>query len=453
MLIFTRDNNFNFCHPLEMLLIYSPSTTPRLRYILEIIFRDFLGIEYAFTTDANKFGFYSGPKLNYSEEVFGSEMFIYSTRLLFEKGIRDQQISVIDWQDTKAFFATHPKYYIPFDLFAASFYLLTRYEEYLPHRRDVHGRFDVRDSLAFQKGFLHKPVVDIYVEALKEMLLSAYPKMEFPERKFTFISTVDIDNAWAYKEKGTLRTGGALLRSLLHFEFKEFAERVMVLLSYKKDPFDTYDYLFAIQQQYKFKSIYFFLLGDYGENDKNVSTSRKKFQSLIKSIADYNEVGIHPSYASNTLTSRIRLEQLRLQKIIKSNVTKSRQHFLKLEFPETYRNLVECDITDDYTMGYASEPGFRAGTSCTFRYYDLEYECMAPLKIHPFVVMDATLNFYKKIQPAEVMSYVGPLISEIKKLNGTFTILWHNESLGGKKPWEGWENVYGEIIKAAKNGS
>lgn len=433
-----------------MLLIYSPSTSPRLRYILDVIFRDFLEIEYSFTSDADQFGFHSGPKLNYSEQAFGNELFIYSTRLLFEKGIRDQQISVFDWQETKALFATHPKYELPFDLFAASFYLLTRYEEYLPHRRDVHGRFDARDSLAFQKGFLHQPVVDIYALKLKELIQSHHPDLKFPQRTYQFISTIDIDNAWAYKEKGLIRSTGALLRSLIQFDFKEFAERILVLLSHKKDPYDTYDHLYSIQKEYGFKSIYFFLLGDYGENDKNVSVSRKKFQSLISSIADYNQVGIHPSYASNVLTSRIRLEQSRLQKVIKSNVTKSRQHFLKLQFPETYRNLIECDITDDFTMGYASEPGFRAGTCSTYRYFDLEYECVAPLKIHPFVVMDATLRFYRKIQPEEVMSYVGPLIREVKKVNGTFTLLWHNESLGGKKPWEGWQDVYEEIVKAAQ---
>ncbi len=436
-----------------MLLIYSPSSSPRLRYILDVIFQDFLGIEYHLTSDADKFGFHSGPRLNYSEQALGNELFIYSTRLLFEKGIRDQQISVIDWQDTKAFFATHPKYRIPFDLFAASFYLLTRYEEYLPHRRDVHGRFDSRDSLAFQKGFLHKPVVDMYALELKTLILSAYPDFKFPERKFSFRSTIDIDNAWAYKEKGLLRTTGALLRSLVHFEFKELTERILVILGYRKDPYDTYDQLYAIQQEYGFKSIYFFLLGDYGENDKNVSTSRKKFQSLINSIADYNDVGIHPSYASNKMKTRIRLEQSRLQKIIKSNVSKSRQHFLKLEFPDTYRNLIECDITDDYTMGYAAEQGFRAGTCTSYRYYDLEYECMAPLRIHPFVVMDATLNFYKKVQPVEVMSNVTPLLKEVKKVNGTFTILWHNESLSEKKPWEGWNGVYEEIVKAAHTKS
>jgi hypothetical protein len=432
-----------------MLLIYSSTSSNRLTYTLDTIFRNFLGLDYKLCTNPDEFVFHSGPKLNYSEKAFGTEPFIFATRLLFEKGIRDQQISVFDWQDTKAFFATHPKYLMPFDLFAASFYLLTRYEEYLPHRRDNHGRFDARDSLAFQKGFLHKPVVDIYAQQLKRILKSAYPVLQFTEKKYDFLSTIDVDNAWAYREKGLIRTTGALLRSLFSLEFREFLERILVLAGTRRDPFDTYETLFAIQQKYGIKCIYFFLLGDYGENDKNVSVSRRKFQSLINAIADYNEVGIHPSYASNTFQSRIKLEQNRLQKVIKRPVIKSRQHFLKLEFPATYRNLIECDITDDYTMGYASEPGFRAGTCHTYRFFDLEYDCLAPLYIHPFVVMDATLNFYRKFRPEEVMSYVGPLIREVKNVNGRFTLLWHNETLSGKKPWEGWKDVYEEIVKVA----
>ncbi len=198
------------------------------------------------------------------------------------------------------------------------------------------------------------------------------------------------------------------------------------------------------------KAFTFFCSVIMGKMIKMYLFQERNFNHSLNNIADYNEVGIHPSYASNLLTSRIRLEQSRLQKIIKRNVKSSRQHFLKLIFPDTYRNLIECDITDDYTMGFASEAGFRAGTCSTYRYYDLEYECVAPLKIHPFVVMDATLRFYMKVQPEEVMSYVGPLIREVKNVQGTFTLLWHNESLGGKKPWEEWQDVYEEIVKAAQ---
>mgnify|MGYP006908206537 CR=1 FL=1 len=410
-----------------------------------------LGTEFRFTQDATEFSFHSGPKFNYSETPLGNEVFFFASRLLFEKGIKEQHVSVFDWENTKAMFATHPKYSLPFDPFAAIFYLLSRYEEYLPHRRDVHGRFEAQDSLAYQKGFLQKPVVDIYVKKVAGILKGVFPDLEFKERKFEFVSTIDIDNAWAFREKGLIRTSGALLRSLFTMKFSELSDRLLVLAGQRKDPFDTYDEIFSLQKKYKFRQIFFFLLGDYGMNDKNVSVSRRNFQSLIKHIADYYEVGIHPSYGSLANPQKVRLEQSRLQKVIRREVKRSRQHFLRLEFPHTYRNLIDCDITDDYTMGYASQPGFRAGTCSTFYFYDLEYDKPTMLRVHPFAVMDATLNLYMKIQPGESMGFVWPLIKEVKEVGGTFTVLWHNESLSERPPWEGWKNVYLDIIKAAQD--
>ena len=116
--------------------------------------------------------------------------------------------------DTKAFFATHPKYVLPFDPFAASFYMVSRYEEHLPFIKDKHDRFEAAQSLAFQKGFLHKPIVNIYAKKIREILAEAFPELQFKDKKYEYVSTIDIDNAWAFKEKGFLRTTGALLRSL-----------------------------------------------------------------------------------------------------------------------------------------------------------------------------------------------------------------------------------------------
>lgn len=433
-----------------MVLIYTTSPTPRLRYILDLLLTERSGISYELTHDVDEFIFHTGPKFNYSEKQFGEELFFFSARLLFEKKIHTQDLTIFDWNDTKAFFATHPKYVLPFDPFAASFYMVSRYEEYLTFIPDKHKRFDASQSMAFQKGFLQKPIVDIYAKKIKEILLENFPSLETKENSYQYISTIDIDNAWAFKQKGLLRTGAAILRSLSKFNFKSVIERISVLMNNKKDPYDTYDYLFEIQNKYKLKCIYFFLLADYGENDKNVSAGKGRFQSLIKKIADYCEVGIHPSYASNDEDGKLEIEKRRLQKIVRREIKLSRQHFLRLSFPSTYHNLIESDITDDYTMGFSGEIGFRAGTCFPFYFYDLKSELPSRLKIHPFAVMDATLKYYMKIQPAEAMSYVGPLIREVRAVNGTFISLWHNESLSDTSPWNGWKDVYEDIVKAAK---
>jgi hypothetical protein len=420
--------------------------TPRLRYTFDLVFRDLLGIGYRFTLSAMEFAAAQGPKMTYGDHPSGDEPFIYAARLLFEKGIEDQQISVFDWNGTKAFYGSHPKYDFPFDPFAATFYLVSRYEEYLPHLRDSHDRYDTTESLAYQKGFLQKPVVNTWACMLRDLLRARYPELVFPERKYRFISTIDIDNAWAYLQKGFMRTMGAFARSIVNFDIEEFMQRARVLAHMEKDPYDTYDFQFDLQKKYKFRSIYFFLLGEYGLNDKNVPPESRKFRSLIKSIADYAEAGIHPSYGSNKKPERLKKEVAELSRILKREVTRSRQHFLVLRLPETYRRLIELDITDDYTMGYALQVGFRASICTPFYFYDLDNEQATNLKIHPFAVMDATLKYYMKVPPQEAMNHILPLI---KAVHGDFVSLWHNESMSENKIWAGWRKVYEDMVDAA----
>ena len=431
-----------------MLLIYSPVSSPRLTYILDFIFREITGISYQLTHDASLFSDSTMPKISYSEAPIGDELFFFSTRLLFEKGIHAQDISVFDWELSKAFFATHPKYDFPFDPFAASFYLVSRYEEYLPHERDSHDRFEVKSSLAWKKGFLQKPLVDIWARRIRELLQKRFPRLEIPVKKYRHISTIDIDNAYAFMEKGIVRTAGALGKSLFKLKFQAFANRISVLAGFKHDPYDTYDELFSIQRDHELKCIYFFLLGDYAEHDKNVPVTSKKLQSLIKHIADYHECGIHPSYASNTFPEKISVEKNRLRKIIRREVTKSRQHFLKLKLPVTYRNLADHDITDDYSMGHAGDVGFRASTCSSFLFYDLDREMTTRLRVHPFALMDATFKYYLKVKPDEALNMIKSLAAEVKAVDGTLITLWHNESLSDIHPWEGWKDLYAKMVKA-----
>lgn len=433
----------------DTLAIFTPRVTSRLKYTFDLFFTQILSIPYRIISDVNEFKNFPGPKISYCDQQVSDELFFYATKLLFEKGIEDQQITVFDWQGLKVFFATHPKYLLPFDPFAATFYLVSRYEEYLPHLRDDHDRYQTTESLAFQKNFLQRPLVNNYAMVVKNLLKQRYPQLNFQERKYRFISTIDIDNAWAYLEKGFMRTAGAYARSVISFDFEDFMQRTRTLTGFQKDPYDTYELQFELQRKYKFRSIYFFLLGEYGLNDKNVPVDSRKFRSLIKSIADYAETGIHPSYGSNKNPVRLKKELNELSKILKREVTKSRQHFLVLKLPETYRRLVELDITDDYTMGYALQVGFRASICTPFYFYDLDNEQVTSLKIHPFAVMDATLKYYMKVSPADAMNHILPLIEEVRNVNGDFISLWHNESLSENKLWSGWKTVYEQMVMAA----
>lgn len=408
-----------------------------------------MGIDFTLTSDAAFFKKHEGPKLSYTHSPLGDELFFVSRNLLFETGICEQHISVFDYNNNKVFFAAGKTSALPFDVFAASFYLVSRYEEYLPHIRDVHDRFSAENSLAFINGFLQKPVVNIWISWIKELIQKRYTTFIFPEKKYEFISTIDIDNAYAFREKGFTRSLGGYLKSASKLKISELIERSQVLLGLKKDPYDTYAFQLEIIKKYRFKSVYFFLLGDYGINDKNLPVESKKFQSLIKMLGDYAQIGIHPSYGSNKSKEQLKKEVERLTKVVHREVTKSRQHFLKLTLPETYRNLIDLDITDDYTMGFASQIGFRAGICSAFNFYDLDMELETNLKIHPFAVMEGTLKYYMNVHREDALQKIKPLIDEVKAVNGDFISLWHNDTLSDQKLWLGWSSIYEEMVKYA----
>lgn len=415
------------------ILIYTPKLTPRIRYVFNFIFRDILLVKPEFTDHAEEFRSHEGVKISYAENPLGEEVFFRSSPLLLENGIR---------QESKM---EHPAD----DLFASSFYLISRYEEYLPHKRDMNDRYDVKESITFKNNFLHKPVVNIWADQVREEILKKYPQFQFPKRQYKFIPTIDVDNAYAYREKGFVRTFGAYSRSLLKMNFEDISERTNVLLGKENDPYDVFEYLISVQKKYELKPIYFFLLADYGLNDKNVPHTSKKFQSLIKTVNDYAEVGIHPSYNSAENKEKLKTEISRLAEVLHKDITKSRQHFLKIYLPETYRNLIQLGITDDYTMGYASEMGFRAGTCTPFYFYDLKNEAETALRIHPFCLMEATFKYYKNILPGNALELMKPVIDEVKKAGGTLYSLWHNEFLSDAKEFKGWRKVFEEMVEYA----
>ncbi len=433
-----------------MLLIYTHKITKRVNYTFKLIFKHILGLEYELTSNSDKYLAAREPKFTYSKSGFGKELFFQSSGLLFKTGIEGQEFNVFTFEKNKAFFPVYnEESALPFDAFAATFFLVTRYEEYLPYMRDRFGRFEAAQSISGKYEFLRKPVVNIWANKIKEILLAHFPDLIFGTREFSFISSIDIDSAYAYKYKGTVRALGGIFISLFRFDFSKIAERLLVIAGFQKDPFDTYAFQLQLMKTHKFSPLYFFLLGDYGKLDKNIPVNNRHFHTLIKSIGDYAEVGIHPSYESNTNINKLKTEINRLSKILNREITKSRQHFLKLTFPTTYRNLINFDITDDYTMGYASEPGFRAGICDPFYFYDLDLETETSLMVHPFQVMEGTLKDYMYKSKEQSLEIIKLLIDEVKAVDGTFISLWHNESLSNAGPWKGWRDIYVEMVKYA----
>ncbi|NNC70564.1 MAG: hypothetical protein HKN90_07080 [Flavobacteriaceae bacterium] len=430
-----------------MLLVYTHKTTPRLNFTFKHFFTRILQIEIKFTTQVEKFIAHNGPKITYAKQPLGKEIFIRNHELLFEQGINDIDIRMGEWQGVPCFFMSGQGATIPFDIFAATFYLLSRYEEYLPHVKDEYERFPAEESLAFKGGFLAKPIIDIWAYKFRALLVEKFPDYRPKSRQFNCISTIDIDIAFCYKLKGIVRTFGGYIVDLMNLRIKELWMRTVVLLGFKKDPFDTYDLLIDLQKEYSIPTVFFFLVSEYTTYDKNSSSRNSKYRSLIKSVADYCKIGLHPSYFTMKNEQKLKKEKKRLEEITNRQTIASRQHYLRLALPETYQNLVNLEITEDYTMAYAKHYGFRASTCTPFYFYDLDYEIQTPLKLFPVAVMDVTLRNYQNLSHKRSYQVIMKLAQEVQHVEGTFITLFHNETLSNKGNWSRWKKVYTDMFK------
>ncbi|MFQ3181448.1 MAG: hypothetical protein ACI9Z4_001042 [Polaribacter sp.] len=432
-----------------MILIYTHKITPRVRYIFKHIFTRTLLIPVSFTTKVEEFVAHNGPKLTYTKAPLGKEFFIKSNPLLFEQGVNDLEVNIQKWEEVPCFFVTGSKSAIPFDIFAASFYLISRYEEYLPHVKDRHGRYAASESLAYKNGFLEKPVVDIWSYKLLARLKEKFPNYKYENRAYEYISTIDIDNAFAYKYKNFIRTFGGFLNDLFKLRLLNVLQRLMVLLNLTKDPFDNFQRILDLKKTKDIRTIFFCSIGDYTTFDTNVSASKNKYRLLLKDLVDYASVGLHPSYFTMQNASLLKKEKERLESITNIPIIRSRQHYLRFNLPESYQQLIDLEIEEDHSMGYASNVGFRAGTCTPFYFYDLDFEIQTPLKVFPFALMDTTLNDYLKITPKQSLGKIRDLRNEVKAVNGTFITLFHNESLSNHTRWRGWKRLYESMIKIA----
>ncbi len=433
-----------------MLLIYVHKITPRVTYSFRHICKRILGLEVDFTSKIETFIAHDGPKFSYGKQPLREEFYFQSVDLLFERGLNDIEIKVFSWEDTKCFYKVkNIKSALPFDIFAATFYLLSRYEEYQPHIKDDLGRFMAVDSIGFVSGFLEDPVVDIWAYKFKDILLKRYPNIKFEDKKFSCIPLVSVSETFAYKRKGMMRSIGGAIRDLWQLKFIELTDRFKVLMNFKKDPYDTFDFMINMQKKHKGRLKVLFGLGDYSHYEKNISHNDLVHKSIIKHVADYVDVGLKISYEAISDLLILKKEKIRAESIINQQVRISACSFSKIKLPEAYRNFVELEIEQDYSMGYVNKSGFRAGTCTPFLFYDIDYEVQTPLIVYSFCFrcQDHENNTDENSIKSEMISYY----NKVKKVNGVFIPIFSNRLFGEMNNQVFWESILEFVLNIEDN--
>jgi Family of unknown function (DUF7033) len=436
-----------------MLLIYLSEISSRSKYIFDAIFLHQFGIGYSTTNSIIAFENHTGEKLSYSDKRFKDEIFVKASSFLSENFIHTNEITFAGNGRTKILFPNNESCDVGFDIFSAVFYMLSRYEEYLPFTPDKYGRFKAIDSIAYKNNLLQIPVVDYWIQQFKNILQRKFPHLEFRASKFEAIITYDVDVAYKFKGRNFIRNTGSVIKDLIKFDFKNFQSRIKTFNNKCKDPWDTYDYLQELIAKNSLNSIFFFLLGDNSRHDRNLNYENAAMKDLVAKIEAYSEIGIHPSFKTSLLTKKILIEKQRLEKISGKKITRSRQHFLKFNLPDTYNALIGAGINEDYSMGFPYTPGFRAGTSKPFYFYDLKNEKTTNLKIFPITLMEGNFTKVEYPDKKKITEAISYLINEVKNVNGTFISIWHNHTVADTVEYKDWRNIHNQMISEIANYS
>jgi hypothetical protein len=421
--------------------LYTEKTTPRLEYIVKLILGQILGLKFDLITDKRKIG--NTPLINYSREKINGSFHIIPGGLVTESGIRDFAPPIGSFNEIITLFPDDHAGDIPFDIFSASFFLVSRYEEYLPFIPDKHGRFPASSSVAYRSGFLQKPVIDLWAKQMALALIKKFPFLAFKRNEFKSLVTFDIDHAFAFRGKGFFRGAAGLVSDMIR---GGGIERVQTVSGSSKDPFDVYDYIIEKIRENGSEATFFLPFGRRSEFDNNTPADSHLYIDLSRKLSEQFQTGIHFSYTSGTDDSSMSREMRKFTQALGSKPLISRQHYLLLSFPSTYRSLISNNIQSDFTMGYASEPGYRAGISRPFRFYDLGSEQETQLIISPFQIMDVTLKDYRKLSPSGAINIIEELVTETRNVGGLFTSIWHNSNLTDRDEWNGWRAVFEYVL-------
>lgn len=424
------------------------------KYILDIIFNEFLGLEYKIKTDGNiknwEIVLENNKKLIFEDAFFNN----FPTNLEYLKlenvpknvefaknqFIKENDIPII--YGTSTFNIQSSTLACGIDVFASSFFMLTRWEEYVNKNRDLYERFPATESLAYKFGFLNRAVVDEYVQMLKKMLLHVDSNLEFKDKKFQLYLTHDVDNLYMWKSwrhVARVALGDLLKRKSLKLAKRRFKEYKQILKKEILDPFDTFDWLMDKSEEIGLKSRFYFMSGGITEYDNDYNIKEKKALDLISKIQKRGHIiGFHPSFNAYNDFEQFKKEKLALEEVVGKEIVEGREHYLRFEVPTTWQIWEDNNMQVDSTCGYADKIGFRCGTGKEFSVFNILTRNKLKLKERPLICMDGTLFNYCEMTTKEA-------ILEILKFfkHNSFTILWHNSYC--KKMY-----IYDKIISLAK---
>lgn len=344
--------------------------------------------------------------------------------------------------------------HVHFDILGAIFFMLSRYEEVVSSSVDRHRRFDSNVSLAVKNGFESRPVVDEYVSLLAMLVRRLNNQIKTRTHQYSLSISHDLDRPFRFTEVGSFLKGLAghlIKRKNIHMAWEWGVQGLARLRGPENDPFlKGLEQLLLVSEKYGHKSQVNVMGAVAGTHDDGYDVAQDPLRATLQSALNRGHaVGFHPGYRTRLSPERFIEEKTWVEDALSVSITSGRQHYLKMQVPETWRIWEERGVVNDGSIGYPDRIGFRAGTCKRFKLFDVKASRALDVWETPLIVMDGALKarFNEGLTPDEAIYKALQLARICKQYGGTFSILWHNSSLHGD--WSEWSRAYEIIIKEA----
>lgn len=342
------------------------------------------------------------------------------------------------------------------DIFGSIFFMISRYEEIVIKNRDNHHRFFANSSVAYQEGFLFRPIVNEYLEFLFALLKFLWPNLERKEQYFAISPTHDVDVPFYYLYlpfTPILRRmlGDIIKRRSLNKAFKTYKTWKNVNkrnLNY--DPVYTFDFIMRESEKRNLKSAFYFLPSSSPEMEIKYPVTIPEMKILLEEIDRRgHEIGIHGFYGTYLDKKAFKNDVALLQNTceylgIQQNIRGGRQHYLQWQNPDTFNVWESAGMEYDSTLSFADMPGFRCGTCYEYSVYDCVQRKQLKLKERPLIAMECSIiaERYMNLGLTEDALVLFKQLKDMCRFyKGNFVFLFHNTELVTDKQKEFYKKV------------
>lgn len=456
-----------------LIVTHPPTYIPERDYVLSVILGEFLGLEYrtrvadCLEVSITREGCADGRVLTMSDQLFQTPQEQWLTPLALPPrpirvwnaipdGLRERllesSVPVLYGRQLSSgafcvFGDTHV--HLGIDIFGSSFFMLTCYEELVSSVRDSYGRFPATESLAYQVGFLHRPLINEYVEILWAALEHLWPSLRRQARRFQLRLTHDVDEAYVVRGKSLLAVARSTLADLVLRKDSQLAgNRLLSCYRVRRgdedaDLCNTFDFIMDLSEEQGVASAFYFMSACqscYCLSDPWVSRLMRRIHERG------HELGFHPDLGTFRDAQLLAQEFGRLRQTsealgISQERWGGRHHYLQWDASVTWQAWEDAGLAYDSSVGFADQVGFRCGTCYEFPVFNVHTRQRLQLRERPLIVMEATLLGYMGLDCEEALEQALLLKRACKRFEGEFTLLWHNARLMQRRERELYRHV------------